>query len=466
MARSIQGAFAARTSSRKARLILGSAIASLALASCAASAPPAQVSFNKAQSALESGKISKAITFAEAAVLASPRDPEYRATLGAAYLEAGRYESAATAFGDAIELGDNRGRTVLSYALTKVATGDDRAAVSALQARQNSVPRADLGLALALAGEADRGVEILVEAIRNGNATPKARQNLAYAYALAGNWRAARVMASEDVPADQLDARLSAWAASARPEDNLLRVSNLLGLAPASDGGQPQHLALANFPSQPEMVAEAAQMAKAEPVPTAQPSPAEPRESEVLAFGQGSVNSATNGSSEPAPVAQSVPASVVAVADPQPAPVVRPAPRFVSNAVVQKIETSTPAPSVAARSQTKQTGSAPRNARAAGSADTHRVQLGAFNSREVAEQKWREFQRRYPSLKGRDVVITEAQVNGRTFFRVAAAGFGERSARSMCGAVKATGGGCFAYAKSSPPAGAVKRSVRVAARTR
>ena len=43
------------------------------------------------------------------------------------------------------------------------------------------------------------------------------RQNLAYAYALAGNWRAARVMAAEDVPADQLDARLAQWAASAAP---------------------------------------------------------------------------------------------------------------------------------------------------------------------------------------------------------------------------------------------------------
>ena len=33
--------------------------------------------------------------------------------------------------------------------------------------------------------------------------TPKLRQNLAYTYALAGNWRAAQVMAAEDVPADQ-----------------------------------------------------------------------------------------------------------------------------------------------------------------------------------------------------------------------------------------------------------------------
>lgn len=472
MVRSNKGATAPRTGSPKVALILGTAIASLALASCASSAPPAQVSFTKAQSALESGKVDKAISHAEAAVLASPRDPEYRAILGTAYLESGRYQSAATAFEDAVELGDIRGRTVLSYALTKVATGDKRAAVSVLQARQNSVPRADLGLALALAGEADRGVKILVDTIREGNASPKARQNLAYAYALAGNWRAARVMASEDVPADQLDARLSDWASTARPEDHMLRVSNLLGLKPVSDSGQPQFLALSNFPSQPALAAEAAQMAKAEEKAT--PASAKPRQSESLAFSAGRFDGVTGGSSTPKPLAQSAPTPSVAVpaARPSPAPrtVAPAAPRFVSNEMVQKV--AAPAPRIAASAAPKRPSApAPRSAPArstpaTGSADTHRVQLGSFNTREVAEQKSREFQRRYPILRGRDLVITEAEVNGRTYFRVAAAGFGERAARSMCGSVKASGGGCFAYAKSSPPAGAVKRTVRVASRAR
>lgn len=457
MARSYLGAPSARTSGPKAGLILGTAIASLALASCTSTAPPAQVSFNKAQSALEDGKVDKAVSYAEAAVLASPRDPEYRATLGTAYLEAGRFASAATAFGEAIELGDTRGRTALSYALVQAANGNNRDAVRELQARQNSIPRADLGLALALAGEADRGVKILVDAIREGNASPKARQNLAYAYALAGNWRAARVMASEDVPPDQLDARLSDWASSARPEDHMLRVSKLLGLDPVNDGGQPQHLALVNFPTQQDMVAEAEQFAEAEPAPApkavavAAPAPALAVADPVLPA---------------ASVATPVAAPVVA----KPRPAAPAAPRFVSNAVVQKVSVSAPAPSVAARPAPQRASAAPRapsiraSSPATGSADTHRIQLGSFDSREVAQQKWGEFQRRFPALKGHEVVITEAKVNGRTFFRVAAAGFGARSARSMCGSVKASGGGCFAYAKSSPPAGAVKRDVRVAAR--
>ncbi|WP_298301442.1 SPOR domain-containing protein [uncultured Erythrobacter sp.] len=461
-------------SNQKARLVLSAAVASLALASCTSSAPPAQVSFTKAQGALEKGKVDKAITYAEAAVLASPRDPEYRATLGTAYLEAGRFESAATAFGEAMELGDIRGRTALTFALTKVAIGDNRAAVQALQARQSSVSRADLGLALALAGEADRGVEILIDTIREGNASPKARQNLAYAYALAGNWRAARVMAAEDVPVDQLDARLSDWAASARPEDYMLRVSNLLGLKPVRDGGQPQHLALANFPTQPALAAEAAQLAELDVEKAPSASPAQPRESESMSFANSQPEDASV-SAAPAVLARSTtPAQVVVPATTPspvaaPAPAQPPAPRFVSNAVVQNVPVSVPAPSVAARPAPKRASAPTRNAGSAPSravADTHHVQLGAFNSRQVAEQKWGEFQRRYPSLKGHDVVITEAEVNGRTFFRVAAAGFGSRSARSLCGTVKASGGGCFAYAKSSPPAGAVKRDVRVAARTR
>lgn len=103
---------------------------------------------------------------------------------------------------------------------------------------------------------------------------------------------------------------------------------------------------------------------------------------------------------------------------------------------------------------------------ATGSADTHRIQLGSFNTRKVAEAKWDEFTKRFPQLKGHDLVITEARVKGRTFYRLAAAGFGARSARSMCGTVKSSGRGCFAYAATNPPAGAVDNGVRIAARTR
>jgi hypothetical protein len=63
-------------------------------------------------------------------------------------------------------------------------------------------------------------------------------------------------------------------------------------------------------------------------------------------------------------------------------------------------------------------------------------------------------------------VITQALVNGRTFWRLAAGGFGQQSAMAMCSSMKSAGHGCFAYAAASPPKGAVVRDVRVASRSR
>ena len=118
MASRNQGFTESASKGTKFGLFVSTALASFALASCAASAPPAQLSYSKAQAALEDGKIDRAIQHAEAAVLAEPRNPGFRALLGAAYLEAGRFNSASTAFGEAIELGNTDSRTVLSYALT------------------------------------------------------------------------------------------------------------------------------------------------------------------------------------------------------------------------------------------------------------------------------------------------------------------------------------------------------------
>lgn len=503
MARRNQGTTAKSQFGPKFGLFVSTAVATLALAGCAASAPPSEVSFAKAQAELERGKVDNAITHAEAAVLAEPRNSGYRALLGAAYLEAGRFESAATAFGEAIDLGNNDTRTVLSFALAKVATGDNAAALARLNANQDTIPAADLGLAIALAGQPERGAQYLVNAVRQGESSAKSRQNLAYAYALAGNWRAARVMAAEDVPADKLDARLSDWAATARPEDYQVRVANLLGVSPSHDSGQPQYLALANFPEMATMVAEAETQVEDTPVQVATvETEAKPRQGEAMLFGVEDIDTAeapapTVASSEryvSTPVIQTVdpgasraprraPVRVADARTPAPAPAAsaepapvrmpavaaapsRGAPRFVSNAMVQDVPVApqraerAPAPAAAPAPAPQQR----RMAVATGSAATHLVQLGSFDSRQVAEAKWGEFKRRFPDLAGRDAVFTEAQVNGRTYFRVAAAGFGATSARSMCNTVKAGGVGCFAYAASNPPAGAVDRGVRVAAR--
>ncbi|QFT76936.1 SPOR domain-containing protein [Erythrobacter sp. THAF29] len=433
-----------RMNAPKIGLIMTTAIASVALSGCTTSAAPAETSFAKAQVALEKGQITKAITHAEAAVLAEPRNPGFRALLGAAYLEAGRFQSAATSFNDALELGDEDPRTVLSYALAQTALGDNDAALAKLTEWENAINPADIGLAYALAGNPERGVHILTNTLRGGQNTAKVRQNLAYTYALAGNWRAARVMAMEDVPADQIDERLSSWAETSRPEDFQVRVAGLLNVTPTGDSGQPQYLALANFPSHGMMVAEAEAQA---PVEVAEGA-AEPSETEALAFG-----------AQPA-------ATPAVAAAPKAEPAAKPAAiRYISNAVVQKVPVAKPAAKPAPTRVAKST-SQRRMAIASGASATHLVQLGSFDSRAVAEAKWDRLQRKFPQLKGRDVVITEANVNGRTFYRVAAAGFGKSSALDMCSIAKRGGVGCFAYAASNPPKGAVDRGVRLAARNR
>ncbi len=520
MARSNQGRVQSQASGSKDSathapkfgLFVSTALASMVLASCAASAPAAETSFAKAQSALEDGRGDRAVVHAEAAVLAEPRNAGYRAVLGAAYLEEGRFQSAATAFGEAIELGDNDSRTILSYALAKIATGENGAALSKLAQHEASIPAADYGLALALAGQPQQGVHHLINSVRNGENSAKSRQNLAYAYALAGNWRAARVMAAEDVPADQLDARLSDWAATARPEDYQVRVASLLGVSAVNDAGLPQHLTLANYPSQQMMVAEAEAASTApsesealafgapesapvevvepsvetvDPTPAVAPSPSPVRVAANAPAPSAVSPRAANPRIANAPTRAPRPATTTAtVTSSAPAPVAAPsapvtmpavaaassggAPRFVSRAVVQDV----PAASAETRTPRRVARPAPRPTQqsrmavATGSADTHLVQLGSFSSRAVAESKWSEFKRRFPQLANHDVVITEARVNGSTFFRVAAAGFGRRSAASMCNSVKSRGVGCFAYAAASPPAGAVNRGVRIAARTR
>lgn len=443
-------------------LALSGALAALALGGCmtAAAAPRADLSFAQAQSALSKGKIEAAITHAEAAVLAEPRNPGFRALLGAAYLEAGRFQAAATSFGDALDLGDQSPRTVLSFALAKIALGEKRAALAVLDDYAAAIDPADLGLALALAGQPERGVHVLVNAVRSSEqATPKLRQNLAYAYALAGNWRAARVMAAEDVPADQLDARLAQWAASAAPEQFQQRVASLLNVTPQPDSGQPQRLALANFPAAETLVAEAAAQAPAAMLAEAAGVAPEPAQ---------------------APAAPATPRFAEAFAEPLPAPAPAPAAarageagsglRFVSNPVVQPLPARTaPRAQAAPRLAAAPASRAPRTAGAAASASdkaaaTHLVQLGAYDSRIEAERGWNLLQAKFPQLKAHKPVITEAVVGGRTFWRVAAEGFGPMSARAMCSTVKSAGRGCFAYAATNPPAGAVTRDVRMAAR--
>lgn len=433
--------------SRLLGLVLTTALASGALAGCTGDrAPDAQVSAGKAGQALEKGRTNAAVRHAEAAVLAEPRAAKHRVVLGATYLQAGRFASAETSFAEAMELGDTSARVVVSRVLAMVAVGRADEAHSLLTRHADSIDRADLGLAFAMAGDPDRGASILTAELRGQQNTPKVRQNLAYSLALGGDWRSARLLVAEDVPADKIGDRLGQWASTAHAEAQTLRVANVLGVPIAQDDARPAQLALANFPSTPMLAAEAAatmrpadvapSIAVAEPAEAVRAEPARTAELPALA------------SNTAAPVERFVPAASV----PAPAPVkvaVAPAPKPVPASVRAPARSAMAVAKPAA--QKLQSGN-------------HLVQLGSYLSRADAERAWGVFQTRFPVLKDAPLVITKAEVKGRIYYRVAAGNLAEGSARSLCSSVKARGQGCLAYSAAKPLPGTIQQAVRVASR--
>jgi tetratricopeptide (TPR) repeat protein len=226
---------------------VGTALAAALVVGFAASGSVAQA--EAAHSKKAERKLGKTIALAEKRVQKAPQDAAARASLGNTYLLAGRFESAVTALEDARYLGDTSARSALGLALAQVGVGNGAAAVAVLDSARDTIPVSDYGLALALAGETGRGVDVLAQALRGGENTAKLRQNLAYAYALDGRWNEARVMASQDVPADQLDKRITGWAKQGKPEDFRLRVASILGTSVRADEGQPAYLAISRDPT-------------------------------------------------------------------------------------------------------------------------------------------------------------------------------------------------------------------------
>ncbi len=447
------------TGNREARLLglaLTTALAGITLTGCAHTAAPAVVSASKAEAALAKGQYDYAIEHAEKAVLADPSNAKYRAVLGAAYLDAGRFNSAATSFDDAMVLGDKNPRTALSLALALAGDGKGSDAVALLDNWQNDIVASDLGLAYSLAGRPDRGIDILSDAVRGGENTAKTRQNLAFSYALAGHWREARLMAQQDIGGDKVGERMAEWAAFVSPDAYRERVGMLLSVTPdPKDPGQPLQLALANGTSAQQLAAEAATQApKAAEQLAAYSAPVQDG-NELAPVGDAgdpapAISTYTPPPSAPAKTsdfatafsAQTPPGSSLAAMDTQ---------RFVQSSAPQSSTPRARGGSSAAKSSAANTG-------------THLVQLGSFSSEQSARRAWSIYVKRYPQLASHDMVITEAMVQGKHYWRVSAGGYNAGSSRAMCGTVKSSGRGCFAYAESSPLPGALDTDRRLASR--
>lgn len=380
-----------------ATTMLGGSLALVASGTVAvAEQGQAQKLVARANRALAKHRGDEAVTYAEQAVALASRDATYRALLGRAYLQAGRFASAVQAFSDVLALNPADGRAALNLALAQTATGEWVAARETLSAHAARIADADRGLALALAGDPAGGIALLGQAARDPAATATMRQNLALALALDGRWVEARTVASVDMSPEQVDARLVEWAGFARPRSAAQQVAALLGVTPVADRGQPVQLAL-SVPGD------------AAPVTVAR---AAPEPAEILP--------------EPAPP----------VAPTRLAAIVRPAITFAPR---REIVQALPRDYRGRSAAPVRMAATP----APGGTGGYYVQLGAFDNAAVARTAWRRIARNVPRLAEMSPQGMQASVRGASFYRLSVGGLARTDAAALCGRVRARGDRCF-----------------------
>ncbi|MBX9727549.1 MAG: SPOR domain-containing protein [Sphingopyxis sp.] len=431
----------------------------------------------RANEAMERGRAERALRFAEEAVTLAPADAGYRTLLGQAYLANGRFTSAEASFDAARELGAVDSRTVVGHALSLIASGRATEALELVDANAATLPASDFGLALALAGQPERGALVLTDVVRAGESTARDRQNLALAYALAGRWLEARLIAGQDLGPALVGERMEQWAGLVQSSNPAMRVAGLIGATVRQDPGMPVRLALRE--SAP------VQMAAAEPVdpaPVAMYAPPPPADGaalvdELLADAAASTlpsvmaDAPAEVAAAPAPEPAAVPTGVVQTASAEGELV------FVSNPVIQPLRSAvamvaplaspSAAPAaeqvapvrpvrtagrVAGRAEAAPAATAeqrPAATRAAATGPVRTsgwaVQLGAYDSVGVARDGWNRASRAFGGeLTGLDAITTSATVNGRTVYRLAVTGFDSRAeAAAACAALSRRGGSCF-----------------------
>lgn len=406
---------------RKSLMLAVSTVVLLSAAANAEAISDAVKSATRAERALAKAKPADAVSAAEEAVAAAPRDAGYRMLLGRAYLENGRFRSAATSFSDALALDANRGGAALSLALTRLGLGDQAGAREVLDAHARMIAPADRGLAIALAGDPASGVSLLEDTVRSGGADAKTRQNLALSYALAGRWAEAKLMASYDLDPQSVARRMLEWSRYTGEGQTVAQVAALLGVQPGDDAGQPTRLALNVTPeTAPVRLAEAAPPpppvamtaeAQADTSPTVEASPALVAEARtVFAASTGSAGPAIQFAPRSEVVQAILPARPSFVAR----TVMKPAARFQNAAFVQPV------------------------------GGRFVVQIGAFSSRAVAEDGWARAVRQISAFGEMTPSTAVFQKDGVTFYRLSVGGFDTRaSAVTFCERFRTRGGRCF-----------------------
>ena len=394
----------------------------------------------RAHLALATGDYAAAVSWAEQAVGGTPRDSGLRGLLGNAYLGGGRFASAAAAYNDALTLTPGEPQLVLKLVLAEIARGRHDSATQLLDELRGVLDPADVGLAMALAGQPGNAIALLDEAARQPAADGRTRQNLALAHALAGNWEMARTVASQDLPADQVDARVQGWMALAKPQSSAAQVASLLGVSPAAaDPGQPVRLALAETQ---------VRLASAAAVPSAPPPPlAFPVAQPELAAAETTVMNDPGFAAAPVPAEPvAVAAASVTVALPAATPAPVPAPAEVP---IQLADIASELDSIR-REPVRPSGALPKVAQLRRSAAARFarsgvvVQLGAYGSLSRVQVAWNSIARRHGALSRYTPASARFQSGNGTVYRLSLKGFAsDGEARTLCQQLKRSGAACF-----------------------
>ncbi|NJC33237.1 Flp pilus assembly protein TadD [Sphingomonas jejuensis] len=378
----------------------------IASTSLAGELPAGQASAIAADRALAAGDGAAAVAAAEEAVARSPDRAHYRTLLGRAYLASGRYRSAETAFTEALTLETTDGRAAGGLVLCQLALGRPGAARASLGDYARIIQPTDLGLLVALAGDPATGIMLLEQEARRAGGSPRLRQNLSLAYALAGRWPDARAMAAADLGDEAARARMLEWSAATGPAMATARIAAMTAPAAPYDPGRPVALALGAAPAG---IATAA----VEPTGEAKPLTIESAPPAPIQFaGFGGVQFAPRRE-----VVQALPANYRSAA-----PTVR---ASVAVAIAAAERRRQPRPSAAPSAQAI-------------------VQIGAFASPALARMGWETARRRMPELARFSSTGATLSRPGATLYRLGVSGFaGRGEAVALCERFRRTGGSCF-----------------------
>ena len=385
----------------------------------------------RAQIALGSGDLAGAVSFAERAVERTPSDADFRALLGNAYLASGRFASAEAAYRDSLTLLPGQPAVTMKLVLVSIAMGRGTNALATLDQLRAVADPADVGLAMALAGQPGNAIALLDEAARRPGADGRTRQNLALAHALAGDWINARAIAAQDIPANEVDARMAAWMTLAGPRNPAQQIASLIGVTqPAGDPGQPVRLALRDG---------GPQMAASTPAPqpvAAVETPVDP------AVAQPTQMAETTVFEDPAFAAPSpVPADASVAPSVELAEIGPPAMRLPD--VAQTLDALRREP-VALSNRLPRVAELRRAAEVRFGKSKVVVQIGAYGSPSKLQVGWSKLAKRHGAL-GRYTPTTARFVAPiGTVYRLSLKGFAsDREARGMCAELKRSGAACF-----------------------